>query len=117
VKSSTTADQKTIARIRDVLADRDDVLEKKMFGSICFMVGGRMCCGVAASTFFVRVGKDGFESAVAAPHARPMDFTGRRSTSTVYVDPLGYKTRAALAKWVALGVAFAPMEALKKRRR
>jgi TfoX/Sxy family transcriptional regulator of competence genes len=117
VKSSLSTDQQTISRIRDVLAERSDVLEKRMFGSICFMVGGRMCCGVANSTVFVRVGKDGFEKAVAQPHARPMDFTGRPSTSTVYVDPLGYRTRAALAKWVNLGVALATTEAPQKRRR
>lgn len=54
----------------------------------------------------VRVGPDGYEEALAQPHARPMDFTGRPLAGMVYVDPPGYRTDAALARWVQRGVDF-----------
>jgi uncharacterized protein YdhG (YjbR/CyaY superfamily)/TfoX/Sxy family transcriptional regulator of competence genes len=99
-------DEKTAERIRGVLAGRANVVEKRMFGGLCFMVNGQMCCGLTKTDFMVRVGKDAYEDALAQPHARPMDFTGRPLAGMVYVAPAGYKTTAALAKWVGLGVAF-----------
>jgi TfoX N-terminal domain len=37
------------------LARRDDAEEKRMFGGLCFMVGGRMCCGVHKSHLILRL--------------------------------------------------------------
>jgi len=99
-------DEKLAVRIREILADRDDVAEKKMFGGLCFMVNGGMCCGLTKSDLMVRVGREGVEEALAQPHARPMDFTGRPLASMVYVSPAGLKTDGALRRWVARGVAF-----------
>jgi TfoX/Sxy family transcriptional regulator of competence genes len=100
-------DEKLAQRVRDVLSKRDDVVEKRMFGGVCFMVAGSMCCGLTSKDFMVRVGPAQFEAALADPHARPMDFTGRPSKGMVYVAAEGIKTRAALARWVDRGVACA----------
>jgi hypothetical protein len=114
-------DETTAGRVRRVLDGRDDVVEKKMFGGLCFMVGGHMCCGLTSTAFMVRVGPEAFEQALAQPHARPMDFTGRPSTGMVYVDPPGYGTDAALARWVRRGLDFVatlpPRGARKPRRK
>jgi hypothetical protein len=66
----------------------------------------------------VRVGPDGYDDALAQPHARPMDFTGRPLAGMVYVAPEGVRSAAALAKWVGRGVTFVsslPPKAAKKR--
>jgi len=42
-------DEALAARIRALLADRKGITEKKMFGGIAFLLGGRMCCGVLDS--------------------------------------------------------------------
>ena len=99
-------DEKTAERVRKALSRRGDVVEKKMFGGLCFMVNGSMCCGLIGTAFMVRVGPDRYEEALAQRHARPMDFTGRPLAGMVYVDPAGYRTNAALAKWVQRGVDF-----------
>jgi len=99
-------DEKTADRVRRILSTRGGFIEKKMFGGLCFMVSGSMCCGLSSTALMVRVGPDRYEKALALPHARPMDFTGRPLTGMVYVDPAGYKTDAALAKWVQRGVDF-----------
>ncbi len=45
--SAVACDEKLAGRIRRVLAEQaEDVTERRMFGGICFMVGGGMCCGV-----------------------------------------------------------------------
>lgn len=99
-------DEALATRIRTVLADRDDVVEKKMFGGLCFMVNGAMCCGLTKTDFMVRVGPAQFDAALAEPHTRPMDFTGRPSKGMVYVAPEGLRTKAALTAWVRRGLSF-----------
>lgn len=99
-------DEATAARLRRILSRRRDVVERKMFGGLCFMVGGGMCCGLTSTALMVRVGPERYEEALGQPHARPMDFTGRPLVGMVYVDPKGYRTDAALAKWVQRGVDF-----------
>ena len=98
-------DENLAARIRGVLASTD-VIEKKMFGGLCFMVGGAMCCGLTKADLMVWVGPDRYDDALAQPHARPMDFTGRSLAGMVYVAPEGIRSAAALAKWVERGVSF-----------
>jgi hypothetical protein len=38
--------EKLAERIRRQLSARADVVERKMFGGLAFMVRGHMCCGV-----------------------------------------------------------------------
>ncbi len=98
-------DAGTAERIREILSDRRGVVEKRMFGGLCFMVNDKMCCGLTKTEFMVRVGKDAHADALRQPHARPMDFTGRPLSGMVYVDAAGYETDEALAKWIARGLA------------
>ena len=104
-------------RIRAALEGRHDVVEKRMFGGLCFMVNGQMCCGLTKTDFMVRVGKDAYADALAEPHARPMDFTGRPLVGMVYVAPEGLRSAAALRKWVLRGVAFVTSNPAPARRR
>jgi TfoX/Sxy family transcriptional regulator of competence genes len=99
-------DERLAARVRALLSARDDVVEKKMFGGLCFMVGGAMCCGLTKTDFMVRVGPARYDEALAQAHARPMDFTGRPLKGMVYVAPEGLRTDAALARWVRRGLDF-----------
>jgi TfoX/Sxy family transcriptional regulator of competence genes len=109
-------DEGTAARIRDLLAKRRDVVERKMFGGLTFMVNGAMCCGVTSEALVVRVGPEAYEAALEEPHARPMTFTGRPLAGMVYVDPPGYRTERSLARWVERGVAFVTAARTTKRR-
>ena len=49
-------------RIRNVMADRSDMVEKKMFGGLAFMVRGHMCSGTNGDELMVRVGLDDYEA-------------------------------------------------------
>jgi TfoX/Sxy family transcriptional regulator of competence genes len=99
-------DPGTAARVRRSLAGRDDVLEKKMVGGLSFLVNGNMCCGVTGMALMVRVGADGRQQALAEPHVRPMQFAGRALSGFVCVDPEGFATDDALARWVRRGLDF-----------
>jgi TfoX/Sxy family transcriptional regulator of competence genes len=99
-------DEELASRLRAVLAARPGIAEKKMFGGLSFMVAGQMCCGVLKDDLVVRVGPDGFDAALAQPHVRAFDFTGRPSTNTVYVARDGLVSAQALEAWVQRGVDF-----------
>jgi TfoX/Sxy family transcriptional regulator of competence genes len=99
-------DEVVANRVRRSLSKQGDFDERRMFGGLAFMVGGHMCCGVVGSEIMVRVGADGYARALAAPHARAMDFTGRPLTGMVYVAPAGFKNDKALDAWVERGLAF-----------
>lgn len=77
-----------------------------MFGGIAFMLAGNMCCGVIGEELMVRLGDD-TEAALAEPHTRPMDFTGKPMRTAIYVDPEGTANDGALAKWVEAGADYA----------
>ena len=85
---------------------RVEAVEKSMFGGLSFMVRGNMACGVIGEELVVRVGKDGHEAALARPHARVMDFTGKPMQGWIYVGAEGVESDAELAEWVELGLEY-----------
>lgn len=94
-------------RIRILLNNSNELSEREMFGGIGFMLHGNMACGVIADNLIVRVGQQAYESALAEPHTRVFDFTGRPMNGWVQITPLGLKDNEALAKWVSAGLDFA----------
>jgi TfoX/Sxy family transcriptional regulator of competence genes len=100
-------DEVLAGRVRSILSRRSDVVERKMFGGIAFIVSGSMACGVVADDLMVRVGPERHEAALARPHARPMDFTGRPLRGMVYVAAAGLATDSGLEAWVAEAVSVA----------
>ena len=100
-------DEGLAQRIRDVLGERPGLVEKKMFGGIGFMVRGNMACGVHKDALIVRVGPEGYEEALAKPHTKPFDITGRPMKGWVMVTPDGYESDEALEDWVQRGLDFA----------
>lgn len=75
-----------------------------MFGGICFILRGNMCCGVSGDELIVRVAPEEYAPALARPHTRAFDFTGRPMHGFVVVHPGGCAPHKALAEWVMLGV-------------
>ena len=99
-------DEDLAARVRDALADRPAVSERKMFGGIAFMVGGNMACGVLGDELMVRLGEEAADAALDEPHTRVMDFTGRPMRKFVVVGPEGLEGDG-LAAWTVRGAAYA----------
>jgi TfoX/Sxy family transcriptional regulator of competence genes len=97
-------DERLAERVRRAMPAGAPLTEKRMFGGLTFMVNGVMCCGVLKDQLVVRVGKAGHDEAVAQPHARPMDFTGRPMRGFVYVKPEGLRTARALKAWIQRGL-------------
>jgi TfoX/Sxy family transcriptional regulator of competence genes len=100
-------DEALADRIRDVLADKGDrVQERKMFGGLTFMVDGHMTVGVVKDELMARVGAEGEDNALAQPHARTMDFTGRPMVGFVQVAAAGVADDDVVRAWVDRSLAF-----------
>ncbi len=100
-------DEKLADRVREVLARRRGISEKKMFGGLCFLVHGHMACGIIGDELLVRVGPEAYEAALVEPGARAMDFTGRAMKGMVYVSPRGHGRAPSLKAWVERGLVYA----------
>ena len=99
-------DEGLAERIREQFQERNDVVEKKMFGGLCFMVLSHMCCGIVKETLMLRVGPDNYEACLARRHAREMDFTGKAMKGMVYVSPEGFESDTDLAEWLSICTEF-----------
>jgi len=93
-------DEGLAERIREELQERNDVIEKKMFGGLCFMVSGNMCCGIVKDTLMTRVGPEQYETCLKKKHASEMNFTGRPMKGMIYVSPEGVESDKELKWWI-----------------
>jgi hypothetical protein len=70
-------DEALANEVRAALAGVDAVTEKAMFGGLAFLVHGNMAVGISGEELMVRVGPADADAALAEPHTRPFDMTGR----------------------------------------
>ena len=93
-------------RIRQRLARRKGVEEKKMFGGVGFLLHGNMLVGVWKESLVARLGPDQGEAALKQPHVKDFDITGRAMKGWVLVEPGGVELDDQLNGWVQRAVRF-----------
>jgi TfoX/Sxy family transcriptional regulator of competence genes len=103
-----TYDELLAGRIRDLLATKPDVTEKKMFGGLAFLVAGNMAVGASGQGgILVRADPAESDTLVASTDARVMEMRGREMRGWLRVAPEHLRTKRQLAKWVELGTTYA----------
>src|ERR1700722_13048958 len=105
-------DEILAARIRDALAWKRGVEEKKMFGCVCFLLNGNALAGVWKNRLIARLGPDEGEAALREPHVRTFDITGRPMRNWVAVEPEGVED-GSLKGWIERALKF--VKALPKK--
>jgi len=94
-------------RVREIISvTHKNVLEKKMFGGLCFMVNDKMCVGVEHERLMVRLDPEKCDEALEQDGCRPMDFTGKPMKSFVFVDIEALNTKKKLDYWVQLALDY-----------
>jgi TfoX/Sxy family transcriptional regulator of competence genes len=94
-------------RIREVIGERENVVEKKMFGGVAWMVAGNMAVGAMEDRLMVRLEPEEAEAALGEHNVGPMDFTGKAMRGFVTVEPGGLEEDSDLERWINAGADFA----------
>lgn len=100
-------DEGLAQRVREVLDARPGITERRMFGGLAFLLDGKMFVGISGSKLMARVGTERYGDALALPHVREMDFTGKPMKGYVYIDPPGLAGDKDLEAWVTWCAGYA----------
>ena len=98
-------DEALAARVRETLGEGRPVIEKPMFGGICFLLNGNMLCAVSKGRCMFRVGKENQAEALARPGAETVEMGGVRRGGFVWVAASACEGES-LGEWLALAEAF-----------
>lgn len=101
-----TYDPALADRLRDLLPDDCEVVEKKMFGGLAFLVVGHMAVCAGQGELLLRVEPGQTDTLLAEPHARPCVMKGRELSGWLRVDVDASTTDVELGRWVDRGVTY-----------
>jgi TfoX/Sxy family transcriptional regulator of competence genes len=93
------------------------VIEKPMFGGLCFMVNDKMCVGVEKDRLMVRLDPAKYNEAMEQEGCKPMDFTGRVMKGYVFVDADVLTTKKKLEYWVKLALEYNKIAKASKKKK
>jgi TfoX/Sxy family transcriptional regulator of competence genes len=93
-------------RIRQRLARRKNVEEKRMFGGVGFLLNGNLLVGVWKDSLIARLGPEQSDEALKEPHVKEFDITGRPMKGWVLVEPEGIEKNHHLSAWIQRAVKF-----------
>jgi TfoX/Sxy family transcriptional regulator of competence genes len=97
-------DERLAARVRELIARRRGVAERRMFGGIGFTVNGNIAVGVQGEDLIVRVPVDESDEATAHEHVRLMTMRNRGEIrGWLLVAREATADDADLARWVERG--------------
>lgn len=99
-------DEKLAERIRQRLARRKSIDEKKMFGGIGFMLNGNILVGVWKDSLIVRLGPDEYAESLKEAYVKEFEITGKPMKGWVLVEPQGVDTDEQLSDWIGRALKF-----------
>jgi TfoX/Sxy family transcriptional regulator of competence genes len=97
---------KLASRVREALASKRKVKEKKMMGGLTFMVNDKMCIGILQEDLMLRIDPGIYEIVLEKHGCREMNFTGRPMKGFVFVSEDGYKTKKDFDYWINLALDY-----------
>ena len=92
-------------RLRERLAPRAAISERRMFGSLVFFTHGNMTIGVSGDDLIVRLGAEAASAALERPGVRTFDLTRRPMRNWVLVEGSTLDD-PELDAWLASATAF-----------
>jgi TfoX/Sxy family transcriptional regulator of competence genes len=99
-------DEGLAERVRERLARKRGITEKKMFGGLCFLLHGNMLVGISKNELMVRYRHDQHDAVMKLKHVRPMDFTKKSMKGFAFVAPKGLDSDPELKSWIDRCVEF-----------
>jgi len=86
--------------------EKDGMLRKKMFGGTCYLMGGRMVCGVWKENVILKLGEAESGKALATGLGKVFDITGKPMKAWIMVEGKGL-TIESIERWIESAKRFA----------
>ena len=93
-------------RIRNALSRLPQVTEKKMFGSLAFLINDRMCLTAGPDKIMCRIDPALHETAVSKPGCRTVVMRGREYKGYIYVNEQYLQLTNDLDYWITLALDY-----------
>ncbi len=98
--------EKIVERIRIALSNIPKADEKKMFGSLAFMVDNKMCLTAGADRIMCRIDPAIHEEAIKKKGCRTVMMKGRAYKGYVHVDENSIKKKKDFDYWIRLAIDY-----------
>jgi TfoX/Sxy family transcriptional regulator of competence genes len=109
--------EKLANRTREIISlTHKRVVEKKMFGGLCFMVNDKMCIVVEKDRLMLRIDPAKYDELLAMDGCAPMDFTGKVMRGYIFVSENVLTIQKKLAYWVKLALEYNEIAKPSKKR-
>ncbi len=109
--------EKLADRVREIISvTHKNIVEKKMFGGLCFMVNDKMCVGVENQRLMVRLNPETYEDVIEMEGCSPMDFTGKVMKGYVFVSTDVLNTNKKLGFWLKLALDYNKIAKASKKK-
>ena len=102
---------------REIISlSQKNVVEKTMFGGLCFMVNDKMCVGVEKERLMVRLNPAIYDEVMEKEGCQQMDFSGKPMKGFVFVDADVLTTRKKLEYWINLALEYNKIAKASKKK-
>jgi len=106
-----------VDRTREALASQtENVVEKKMFGGICFMVNDKMCVGVREKELMCRMDPEDAEIELEKGNCRIMVHGKKPIRGYIFVEEIGYRNPRDFQRLIDLCIDFNRIARSTKRK-
>jgi TfoX/Sxy family transcriptional regulator of competence genes len=109
--------EKLADRIRKALADLPNVKEKKMFGSLAFMVNNKMCITAGPNRIMCRIDPALHQEAITRKGSHTVKMRGREYKGYVHVDEESIQSKKDFDYWVTLALDYNTSAKASKKKR
>jgi hypothetical protein len=101
-------DEELADRVRTLLVLEPDVVEKRMFGGIAFLIGGHIAAGVSSSGgLLMRCEHEDTDELLGMAHVEPFVMRGQAMRGWLWVGGQAVGEDDELKRWVESGVGYA----------
>ncbi len=101
-------DEELAQRVRELLVFEPDVVERRMFGGLSFLIGGHLAVGISGSGgLLMRAEAGEQDELLSQPHVEPFVMSGRAMKGWVRVATEGVADDTDLRRWVEAGCGLA----------
>ncbi len=100
-------DQGLADRLRETLFDQPGLSEKRMFGSLCFLLDGNICAGVSRDRLIARVPIELYEEKLSEPGVGKFPNDERHMNGWLVIEADYITEDEELSAWVEYGINLA----------